>query len=715
MILWTLSYILPGASTPVGPASLASLGLARPRRRLVSQAASTLALTADGSNADAASLLPFGTTVMMFRNGVQWFYGVVTKTPSQASGRGESQDYEISDPWWFLENLVYQQQWIAPTYPGANTTNDPYRSHCFLNRWVYNATGNYYSRTPTDQQIQDVVAFAKTFNTIPLQLPATPGLIPSMDIPIEEVRDITCSEVIRKQLRWMPDAVTYFDYSTTPPTLWILRRAALAPVSVPFPIPGSPPSSPLSSFRINPRYDLYHPSVAVKFERVDKVNQIFWLDLIPQVYPPTATGHELQALVLTVELEGLNDRVVSGAIDVGATSTATVGTQIANLGAYDPWWLDKQPWLQRCSTATITNLSYQTADGSGLPLDDAENPYNNELLSGQIAPWMNYLAEECTVTAVINYTINQPASGDPPDGPFTGPVAKIGSQSVSVKVQMTNAPAGEQTLYSLANSISAEQVPSTLAQTLYQSVGFVPYEGSITLVEPECGGLVGIGNTLNLTGSQQSAWAAMNTVVQQVVENLETGETTIAFGPPSHLGAPDLIELLRLNRFRVIYSNPAAQIQSAQVEGQTELGQQTALENSVAAGSTYQQFGVQGLWIAPAGGGAATLSGGPLSSTLPAPPSTTPATTADPAQGTGQMKGASIALGPVPAKSSLPSGITANAATTDTSAWVLLRTCDLKGSDGYYHPLYAQEVAICIGGTQYSTMILCSAPFTPGS
>lgn len=51
------------------------------------------------------------------------------------------------------------------------------------------------------------------------QFPFQIGTVsPNVDCPIDEVRDITCAEVIHKMLRWTPDAVTWFDYSTSPPT-----------------------------------------------------------------------------------------------------------------------------------------------------------------------------------------------------------------------------------------------------------------------------------------------------------------------------------------------------------------------------------------------------------------------------------------------------------------------------------------------------------------
>ena len=47
----------------------------------------------------------------------------------------------------------------------------------------------------------------------------------------------------------------------------------------------------------------------------------------------------------------------------------------------------------------------------------------------------------------------------------------------------------------------------------------------------------------------------MGATVQRIRYELETGRTTVSFGPPKHLGVPDLIELLRQGRFRQKWTN----------------------------------------------------------------------------------------------------------------------------------------------------------------
>lgn len=85
----------------------------------------------------------------------------------------------------------------------------------------------------------------------------------------------------------------------------------------------------------------------------------------------------------------------------------------------------------------------------------------------------------------------------------------------------------------VTSAVSGPQlgVPSNLAQFIYDEHLQLHYEGSITFVDDDPGGRLLMGNMLNLSGSLQSAWLTMKAVIQGVTENMQTGETTITFGP----------------------------------------------------------------------------------------------------------------------------------------------------------------------------------------
>lgn len=92
-------------------------------------------------------------------------------------------------------------------------------------------------------------------------------------------------------------------------------------------------------------------------------------------------------------------------------------------------------------------------------------------------------------------------------------------------------------------------VNAGIVKAIYDAVSVLQYEGSIVLAEEECSAGPRPGKVLNLAGGLAS-WATMGAAIQSVVFELASGKTSIAFGPPKHLGVEDFIDLLRGNRKR---------------------------------------------------------------------------------------------------------------------------------------------------------------------
>lgn len=93
----------------------------------------------------------------------------------------------------------------------------------------------------------------------------------------------------------------------------------------------------------------------------------------------------------------------------------------------------------------------------------------------------------------------------------------------------------------------AEPRPVNLASDFFSSVSTLQWEGQVVVKEAECSGIARPGNVLNLDNGN-SDWATMNALIQSVTEDLETGETTIAFGPAEQLGPQDFLDLVRFRR-----------------------------------------------------------------------------------------------------------------------------------------------------------------------
>jgi hypothetical protein len=96
---------------------------------------------------------------------------------------------------------------------------------------------------------------------------------------------------------------------------------------------------------------------------------------------------------------------------------------------------------------------------------------------------------------------------------------------------------------------TTEVAPIGLAASYYASLQTVFWDGQVTTREQECTGVLRPGKLLNLTNGN-SSWATMNAQIQQVSENLFTGETTAVLGLPGHLMIQDFVTLINITRNR---------------------------------------------------------------------------------------------------------------------------------------------------------------------
>lgn len=113
--------------------------------------------------------------------------------------------------------------------------------------------------------------------------------------------------------------------------------------------------------------------------------------------------------------------------------------------------------------------------------------------------------------------------------------------------QSAGTPGAAGTIYSTIKLGPCDTVPAGAATAYYNALSTVMWEGTITLKERECSGLVAPGNRIRLLNGV-AAWATMDAVVQEVIENIQTGETIIQLAPAEVLGLDDFLG--QLSRFR---------------------------------------------------------------------------------------------------------------------------------------------------------------------
>lgn len=556
---WTLVY--SGTEK-----TLADWGISTPVLHRLSQAPDELTFLLDGKAADAASTFPYNAAITIYRNrtklangtwdpasGTIYFTGRRILEPRSGSASAESNRYTFVGPWADLDEYIYQQNWKVYATPPTGAAQQP-RSHVFLNQ---DDTG---AAKDTAWQIGDSVGYVRDravdnygVGTEPLQLGAG---TPAFNLPYDEQREITCAECIRKQLRWIPDAITWFDYSTSPPTLKVARRGSLTPVALDITA-----GNKIEGLEIIRRDDLTRPAVVLKFEQINEINGTGWTQITEQKAPGGATGTARGTLVATIQLAGYSLNTISATIitkPIQANSGAS-GTDATRLA----WWRVRLPILNnaRVVNLSITNVSIPNIGTRAF-----------ELTAGQMPPWIVGEALEETITARATYQVKDAN---------TNIVKEVVDEEISVRITSTsvNTSSNPSTFSTILSYSTGETVPSGLADALYSALSTAQYQGRLTLVEKEITGTVLVGNVLNLTGGL-AEWSTMNAMVQEVTEYLQEGRTEILFGPAGHLGVDDLVELLRVNRYRFNYTNPAARTQGQTNGSNVELGKQTPRENS---------------------------------------------------------------------------------------------------------------------------------------
>lgn len=534
---WTLTH---GAVTRTLAAWKIS-GLVRQRS---SQAIDSLQFTAA---IDLDGVEPFASEdeIIVSQDGSTWFRGRVTGSRREATGSSETIQYTVAGPWWYLEQLVFQQVW---TIRGISL----HSSHCLLNTPVI-ADGSLMG---VRQQLAAALQWASDnaaarWGDAPFQW--VESELPDVQIPADEVRDVTCAEVIRKQLRWVPDAVSWFDYRTSPPTFRCRRRGDLDSTDLAI-------TDRIASVTLVPRHDLRVPAVVLKYERIDTVDGVQGFSLVTDVAPEGSTGQEFGAFCATIDLVGLTASRARATIEATALPDAT------DLAAWWLWLKKKEPWL---GNPAVTLQAIESIER--IPSSDPEaHPLPRELISGQIPDWIAAASQQETVKAKVRLNI----LGD-------HEAADEGVREISVNVQTTNAVSGSYN--TVTEIVTGESPPVGLAQALYDALSVLVFEGEIVRVTaeiPEDDSIV-IGRRLNITGSR-AEWASMDAVIQEVAEDVDSGTTRIRVGPPSHLGPRDLVELLRVNRFRMVYTSRATRSGSSASAAGVGLGRDVRLENATS-------------------------------------------------------------------------------------------------------------------------------------
>lgn len=569
--IWTLVY--SGVEK-----SFAAWGLRNLARRQSSQSQYQVTFTGQRVPFDGTPQFPYLSTIIIKRNGVKWWQGPVISIPKLGSAKTQQIDYVVASPWYYLQNLGYQQEWAIFT---GSAYVKRFSSHLYIGQgiqWNDSISGLPLTipnaiRSKTNTVLKDILDYAINQSSVPIAYNAADladaNAPMSIYIPVDEAREISCAEAIRRVTKWLRDVVVWWDFTTTIPTIRFQRRTQLATATL------NIGYKPLFSVELTPRYDLQVSAVCLNYEQTNEVDGVVSLNLTPRFAPtsiPTDDAHAtayaaaaaaasklVGAMVCTIDLKGMQATNVYASLETASINASSVN-----------WWKRRYPWMtdDAIQSIEITN-----------PTRNYPTGYPCELVSGSWGPWIagvNCVNDTIQATAKVTYKKTGSATPD-----------KIDYKQLSAKIRVTNAPADTITNYSTTASFEGgDAIPDTLHTDLFNSLtGSDPsvtlqHSGQIVLREAECGDWLatagaggtaiapqaGIGLAVNIAGGT-GAFAAINAIVQSCDEDIDGGTTSLTVGPPEQLGPQDLVALLQVTRNRQIYNNPRTQGQGLTGDG----------------------------------------------------------------------------------------------------------------------------------------------------
>lgn len=490
--------------------TFASAGIVQCQLTLSAMATDRLTFAIDPTTWTAAATYATGATLYFKRDSTVFFVGRVAEVPREATGTQHTLSYLVQGPWARLEGVAYGQTWKLRGTDHIEV--DIVKPRVVLGQ------NNAGAQITNGAQIAAVIDYA-----IARGIPILKGTVDAgIAMPYDEQRQLSCADAVRKCLRWVPDWVCWWDYSTQDagvykPTFHARAVSNLSTATLDLTSATKPEEASL-----RPRADLVVPGFRIVYEKTHTYDNNTWnsyeLDTAGSYTDPEAVDllFELQGDVITVNRQ---------TIEVAAYPDFGVPAQV------NTFFRLHLPWLADIDDADIV-ISAPTRSG-------AEN-YDSYITEGAVPDWLLNLidVEKEIVTATVAYVRR--------DG-SANPIEDVAEKKISVKLLSTN---GTSRQYKQIASISyGETTPVGVAAALYASWTKLHYEGTLALVQAYPDFAYVPGYKLNISNGL-AAWATMDAIIQEATISLFDGTTTFRIGPPGRLDADTLVALFRATHNR---------------------------------------------------------------------------------------------------------------------------------------------------------------------
>lgn len=492
--------------------------------------------------------------ITLYREGVQFFVGTVTNVRSNIDSSSQQVQITVSGPWWWMERIGF----TTNLQDGMGNTGERLSA-------VFAASDTLGQdlKTSIESAINRAVVLG-----VPIANIAGGSSVAAMTVfPRITLNQSTIGQVLSELVRLVPDTMVYFDYTTSPVKLHVVRRPTATQITF------DASADPITSIDINPIIDLEVSRVDLPYVtrssdgRTVFQNQTSGTSTNEKRQVLTMSGPELDTFLPNYKYDSVNLTVV----DKSSAAMLTVvkkAINITNLPCYfgpDSWLLwNTRPSFGTGTYASSTNVSIQPnwlTNSSGSVLDSSWKV----LTTSTIPTWLTTPTIDAKLNAylIFQWTYddgNGTTSTSPPQtyldltstwASYSGyegyqayyynPRVLVRYAKILMDVKATQTTGG--TVYA-PSDYSFIFPPTGLSAFLVSAQNWLPYEGSINLVSEDVGATRYRGCKINISNSS-SSFASMGALVASEVLDIQNGSTTINLGPAPRNDYRTIVDKIR--------------------------------------------------------------------------------------------------------------------------------------------------------------------------
>jgi hypothetical protein len=591
-----------------------------------------------------------------FTGGVTKFTGKRVGMEAEASGRSEGVTYDFLGPWYDLANTHYLQTFmgaaVLPYAPGeiVLNTSTANSSHALLFisigdqiqgilQWLldqyaaqgmaapYRYVGRDLNSGAIDLRVTGTATVGmntdKSGNAYDFHVNAASTIDAALFaqfLPSYIAKPMMCSQALQKMLELSPRTNICFDYSTTPPTLYIRSVDNFAPVAL-----ALFNGIDHKALNIKRRDDLVARAVVITYRITNTVNGRQVVDYAIDKWGAHGANSAsdpsagLRVLSETIDLQGYSVTTTTAQIDCeplacrGGTNATKRAWWASRRGGEQAKFSDSRVRFQDNAFAETTIPDATLTYASTLGTDTEGNPrvagallsaadlalFTNRIVRGTQHAWMTIggnpvrslkvrvsVKTEHALYDVVatgdtpgQLPANEAASNSATNG---GRQAKLNSEESHCEIELTNASNaldGSPFISTTIASTTPGEIyilgAAGIAQYLFQSLQPFQYDGEYAKVESEFANNVSLLSAVNFAGGR-AEWTAMNAQPQSIIEHYGSRETFVRIGVSNHLTAGQLSSLLNMWAFRRPWYNPALRADNSAANGGEVAMPQTA-------------------------------------------------------------------------------------------------------------------------------------------